>query len=211
MIKLERIMGIVAIVSILMKLALIHGAGIFVLLSLMLLAGIYYPFGFVFFNGIGLFDLFKKDAYKAVSKWRIVGAIAVGICLSAICMGIMFKIQYYPGANVMLVSGLEMVLIVTIVAFMKWLKQRDDYYIKMFKRIAIIGGFGLVMALTPALTIEKIKYHNYPNYIKAMEEYLKHPKDEALRQKMLLEYRKVITPTQGFRENTKGMSEEPLK
>jgi len=207
--RLETIMAIITAVAFIMKLAMIAGAGMLLIFSVMLLAGIYYPFGFAFFNGIDLLELTKKEVYKNISVKRIIGAVGVGIGLSAVCMGILFKIQHFPGATIMLSSGLVVVAIALLVSLLFFFRNKDAYYSNIVKRIAIIGVLGLTMLFLPPLTIEKIRFHNHPAYIKALEAYTNNPQNDTLKQKMLDEYRKAITPNSDIIENTRGMSKEP--
>jgi hypothetical protein len=207
--RLELILAIVIALAILMKLTLMPSAGIFLFFSMMLLSGIYYPFGFAFFNNIDLIEITKKASYKEISIKRIVGAISAGIGLSIICTGILFKISHYQGASLMLYIGLDLTTLVFIISLFRFLKSKDHFYITIYKRFAIIGAIGVFMAVLPPLTIDKIRYHNYPAYIKALEAYTKDPQNDTLKEKMLQEYRKAVVPNADLKENTKGMSQEP--
>ena len=156
--KLEKILGIVILISLIMKFSFIMGGDILAILSISLLTLIYYPFGFAFFNQIRLRRVFKKDSYKGISGLRIIGAIGVGMGLSPICLGILFKLQHWPGSNINIASGLVTTLIVLIIALIKFSKSKDNYYKRIFKRIAIIGGLGLLLTVLPELTLEKIQF-----------------------------------------------------
>ena len=196
--KLEKILGLVIIIAFVMKLALIPGGSILTVISLTILACIYYPLGFAFFNGIRLRQIFKKDSYKGITVLRIIEAIGVGIGLSVICIGILFKLQLWPGANTNLLTGLITTLIILIIALIRYLKSKSDYYTLIFKRIAIIGGVGLIFTFLPDLTITKIQFRNHPDYIKAYEDYLKNPQNEGLRKNMDVEYHKATMTDEEF-------------
>ena len=199
MIKLEKILGIIFLVGLIFKLTFITGASLLLTVSLLALACLYYPLGFAFFNQIGFRKILKKDSYKGLSKLRIIGAIVAGMSLSPICVGILYKIQNWTGANINLEIGLISTLIVLAIALFKYFKSKGEFYIRIFKRIAIIGSFGLIFLCLSNLTIAKIRFRNHPDYIKAYEMYLDNPQDEELRQKLHVEYLKAT------------MSEEEVK
>ena len=194
MIKLEKILGVIVFIGLILKLTLIPGAGILLTLSLSTLACLYYPLGFAILNQIGFKKIFKKDSYKGISALRIIGAIAAGTALSTICIGILFKIQNWAGADINLMAGLVTTLIVLATALFKYFKEKGEFYIGIFKRIAIIGILGLILICLSNLTIAKIKFRNHPDYIKAYEMYLNNPQDEQLRQKLHIEYLKATMP-----------------
>lgn len=191
MIKLEKILGIIAGIGLILKFTLIFGGGTLLTLSLSALACLYYPFGFALFNQIGFKEIFIKDSYKGLSALRVIGAIGAGTGLAAICIGILFKLQNWTGANTNLISGLVPTLIVLVIALVKYIKTKGVFYIRILKRIAIIGTLGLILFCLSNLTITKIRYRNHPEYIKAYELYLENPQNEEIRQKLHLEYCKA--------------------
>ncbi len=196
--KFEKIFGIITIIALVMKLFLIPGAGILLTLSLSVLSCFYFLFGFAFFNGIKLKQIFQSSSYKGISALRIIGSIGLGIGLSEICMGILFKIQHWPGAHLQLHCGLLIILIILIVALFQYFKSENKFYPFIFKRIAIIGGFGFIMFLLTDLDIVKIMYRNHPSYIKTYEEYRKDPQNEELIEKLDIEYYKTTMSPEEF-------------
>ncbi|NOX46290.1 MAG: hypothetical protein GXO89_04855 [Chlorobi bacterium] len=151
-----------------------------------------------YFSKVELRDIFKKDSYKGVSGLRVFGAIGVGMGLSAICLGILFKLEHWPGSNFNLMIGLVTTLIVSIIALIKFFKSKDNYYKQILKRTAIIGGLGLLLTAVPDLTLQKIQYRNHPEYIKAYEEYLSNQENKELKQKLELEYKKATMTEKEF-------------
>ena len=201
--KLEIILGIVISISLIMTLAMLPYGNLVFIISFLVLSIIYYPFGFLFFNNIRLRNIFKKESYKGISALRIIGAVGIGMSLSAICIGILFTIQHYPAARVNLLTGFATSLIVAVIALIKYFKNKDIYYARILKRICIIGGFGLFLILLPSLTLDRIQYRNYPEYIKAYEEYLENPENEELRNKMELEFNRATMSEEDFKEYLK--------
>ena len=104
----------------------------------------YWLFSFALLNNIRFRDIFKKEAYKGVGWKRIVGAICTGYALSLVIIGILFKIMSFPGAGIMLLLGVGYLCIIAIVAIVKYVQTRSQFYVGVLVRIAIIGGLGLV-------------------------------------------------------------------
>ncbi|PKP11536.1 MAG: hypothetical protein CVU09_01525 [Bacteroidetes bacterium HGW-Bacteroidetes-4] len=196
--KLEKILGILFLVALVLKFNLIIGGNLLVYLSLVLLALIYYPLGFVFFNDIPLKKVFKKAAYKGLSGWRIIGTIFLGMAFSGICFGTLFKLVNWPDATLNLTAGLGTLFIVFIIALIHFLKSKNDLYKGLFKRMAIIGGFGLIMALTPQINLVKLQFRNHPRYIEAYEKFIRNPTDKELRIKHNIEYLRATRSQEEF-------------
>ena len=102
--KLEIILGLIALIGILLKLLLIPGGGILLTLSLSMLAMCYY-LSFAFLNGIPLIEIFKKKSYENITPLKMIGVVGFGFALSAIAIGILFSLQFWPGARIQLQSG----------------------------------------------------------------------------------------------------------
>ncbi len=152
--KLEKIVGVIVLIALILKLTMIPGGGILIVLSLSILSIIYFPFGFALFNQIEIKRILKRDSYKGLSALRIVGAIGVGMALSLICIGILFKLQHWPGSTSNLLTGLFTSLIVLIIALIRYFKTKSDFYIRIIKRLLIIGGLALLIILVSNLTNE---------------------------------------------------------
>ena len=78
---LEKILGVIIVIALIMKFAFIVGSNVLIVMAISLLSVIYYPMGFAFFNGIRLREILKKASYKGLSTWRILGAIGAGMAL----------------------------------------------------------------------------------------------------------------------------------
>lgn len=209
--KLEVILAILIPIFIILKFMLVPLSNILVACSLLLLALIYYAFGFAFFNNIRLRNIFKKESYKDKSALHIVGAISVGMALSDICMGILFKIQGYPMANTLLIIGLLSTLIILVIAVIRFLKSRSPYYSQMFKRIAIIGCLGLVFTFVSDLALVKIQFRNHPDYVKAYQEYEANPGSNESETKLNLEYKKATMSDEAFQKYLEFIKTDTVK
>jgi hypothetical protein len=199
MIKLEKIIGITALVGLILKyLLLISGGGILITLSLVILADLYFLFGFALFNQIEFKQIFKSDSYKEITKEQIIGSIGVGIALSMIFVGALFKFSHWPDSLVLLIIGTLISLVAAIVFLIKYFKSKQNYYIRVLKRIAIIGTLGLILMCISDLTLARIQLRNNVDYVKAYGEYQKDPQNIELRKKMNLEYYKATVSKEEY-------------
>ena len=178
--KAEIIIVTLSIIALAMNLLLVPGGGVLTVLALSTLSIIYFYLGFALFNDIRLRKIFKKDSYKEISSSRILGAVGAGITLSMTTIGLMFKFQSWPGADLNLGVGLFGLLIVTIIGLTKYFKNKSDYYTRIFKRAAIFGGLGLIIMLTPETTLVEFKYRNHPEYVNALKKAMADPDNSEL-------------------------------
>lgn len=204
----EKILGLTFLAGLIMKFTFIPGAGIVITVSILSMSIMYYFLGFALFNEIPLRAIFKKDSYKEKSSRRIIGAIGVGLGISMICNGVLFKLQDWPSGLSSLGLGLVLTSIILVIAIVNFFKTRSNYYILIFKRIAVIGIIGLILYFTPALAIVKFQFRNHPDYIKIYEQCANNPKDEMLRQKLGIEYRRATMTQQDFENYLKNGGQE---
>ncbi len=93
-----------------------------------LLGTFYYLFGFALFNKIKLRQIFKRDSYKDTNALRIIGAILTGWAVSIICIGVLFIVQHYPGGTFFLYCGLAYIVLIFIVALIRYLSPKCLLY-----------------------------------------------------------------------------------
>jgi hypothetical protein len=196
--KTEKILGLIFLLAILLKVFNIPGNSMLIGISLIFLAIMYYPLGFIIFNRIPIKGIFKRDSYKGLTGWRILGTVFLGMGLSVLIIGILFKLLHYPSAKTNMIAGLIATLIALIIAIIKFIKTKSEFYKELLIRITIIVGFGTLMILTSDLTIEKIQYRNHPTYIKAYENYIKDKDNKVLWYKLEKERYKYIYGEQDY-------------
>ena len=78
-----------------------------------------------------------------------------------------------------------------IPVLIKLMKTKEEFYAGLMKRIVVFGCMGIVALCLSVLAITKIRYHNYPEYIKAYELYLQNPQDMANTKKLDMEYKRA--------------------
>jgi hypothetical protein len=178
--KAEIIIATLSIIALGLNLLLIPGGGVLTVLTLSTLSILYMYLSFALFNDIRLRNIFKKDSYTGVSTKRIVGAVGTGFALSALTVGLVFKFQSWPGADFHLGAGLLGLLIVTVIGLIKYSKNKSDFYPRIFKRVAIFGGLGLILMLTPKTSWVELKYRNHPEYVGALKKAMADPDNKVL-------------------------------
>jgi len=196
--KLENILLIIMLIAFVMKLSLMPGGSSITSISMVLLSLIYFPFGFAFLNKIPLQKIFKKDAYKGMTSTRIICTIGVGLSFSAICMGILFKLNSWHGSNQALIIGLVTLAIILVIALFGKIKLIYGNNSLMLRRIGILSILGILFLTSPNLPIERIRFHDHPDYIKACEDYLNNPQNQKLKEKEHIEYLKATLSKENY-------------
>ena len=194
--KGEIIIATLSLIALGLNLLLIPGGGVLTVLTLSTLSMLYMNLSFALFNGIRLRNIFKKDSYKGISTMRIIGAVGTGLALSMTIIGLLFKFQSWPGASLNLGAGLVGLLIATVIGTIKYFRNKSDFYTKIFKRIAVFGGLGLILMLIPKTTWVEIKYRNQPTYVDALKKAMAAPDNKELWDKVEVERQKMNNENQ---------------
>ena len=187
--KFELIVGFLAILGICLKFVHLPGSSYLTVFSFMTLSMFYSAFSFALFNSIKLRNIFVKSSYKDTNAKRIIGAVGLGLALSTTITGGLFKLQFWPGANMQLLAGLVVMGIILLIATFFYFRNKADYYKRIFKRIAIYGGLGLVLYLTPSSTLADIYYRNNPEYAEIFKKVLDDPYNMELQKQLDEMYR----------------------
>tara|TARA_Y100000768_G_C23813262_1_gene602841 strand:+ start:162 stop:800 length:639 start_codon:yes stop_codon:yes gene_type:complete len=209
--KVELILGAISLISFILYFFFIQGSQITFLLSMLFLACLYFYLSFFFLNNLRLKDLIQKDAFKGLSSMRIVGTILMGIALSIIVIGIIFKLQGWPGAMAYFVIGLSGVLIALVVGGVRYVQTKNSYYLPIFKRIALWGVLGGVFLFIPHTYWIELKYSDYPAYVEAYKAAYQDHGNEELQDKVDEEWNKIHGedatdfPTEQNTNDTTGM------
>lgn len=143
--KLEKILGLLIILLLVLKLFLIPYIGVLLTLSTSLLVLLYFPFGFALFNNIRFRNILKKESYNGISTLRIIGSIATGIGFSFMIIGILFKSLSWGTSDKILKTSLYLILIVLIILLIRFLKSKDVFYKMLLIRVLIIGGLEIIL------------------------------------------------------------------
>lgn len=153
---LEKTLWILIILATLGKLVPVVGTGIIITFAALTLSFLYFIFGFAIFTRIGFRQIFKKDNYKHLKPVDIILSVITGMAFQTTVCGLLFQLQYWPGARVMSFAGLITSLpFIIIAAFL--LKAQNRYvYIAILKRGIPLFLALLFLHLTPVTTKLKI-------------------------------------------------------
>lgn len=189
--KTELIIGITSIIALVTNYLLVLGGNIFTVLSLSSLSMLYFSLSFVLFNNIQFRSVFKRSSYKDISTARVIGSIATGFALSLTTIGILFKFQFLAGATLTLIEGLIGISIALIISTIKYFTTKDLFYVRVLKRLIIIGGLGLILLLLPKGFLVDLKYRNHPEYAKALKNILNDPLNKDFQDQLSVEREKM--------------------
>lgn len=177
-------MGVLAVLGIILMFLHISGSAVSSVFILSILGLFYFIFSFALFNGIRLRDAFKSESYQDTNLLKIIGAILLGISISLVIFGIQFKLLFWQGANEQLLIGLLPIGLILIVAVIFYFRDKTEFYNRIFKRIAIYGGLGLLLYLTPTSTLVDIYYRDNPDFAELFNKVLEDPENEELRKQL---------------------------
>ncbi len=170
------------------------GADLLLLFSAAIASTFYYVMGFFLINDINLKDIFKRETTQNLKPLFILGPIIAGWDFSLIILGILFKILLFPGADILLFSGLILLTILTIASHF-WVKKKYPEIFKRFFFRASIFVFGAVVF--SIITYDNIIDHRYqadhPEYAKVLKAYVKNPADSAMVAKLNEEEEKMFS------------------
>lgn len=196
---LEKICLVLAFVALIMKFNVIPGGSALFLFSILTLAMICFYFSFLIFNSIKLRRIFKKESYKGISGLRLAYVIIAGFSISALLIGIVFKIMYWPGAAINLIACISASLVVLILAVIKYFYKKEDFYRRMIVRFAPSIVIGVFLLLLSRADLVKFQYRNYPQYAKAFLEREEDPTNEEKRIKERLEWDRMSMSEEQFK------------
>ena len=180
--KTEIGLAIIAFVSVVLGFAQVPSAFPVTMLSVGVLAMLYYPFGLLLLNDISLTRVFKKESYQGISILRLIGSGVAGVIFSINVIGFLFKVQFYPGATLMLETGSIGLVIVLAISGFKWMKGKNPFYLEMIKRTVIIGVIALIVGAMPYRTLVGWRLPDNPEYAEALINALENPGNMQLRE-----------------------------
>lgn len=116
------------------KIGPIAGSGLILTIAALTLSGIYFFFGFAIFTGIGFRGIIKNESYKHLKPYDIIISVFAGMAFQSVVMGLLFQLQYWPGAGIMTVAAI-LSLIIFIMISPLMLRTKNKYvYMGILKR-----------------------------------------------------------------------------
>ncbi|MGB0431613.1 MAG: hypothetical protein ACPGLV_14155 [Bacteroidia bacterium] len=145
----------------------------------------YYAATHVRHRNLGLNLLFSKKEDHSNSGQNM-SQMLLGWGLAALFIGILFKLMFWPNYSSTLLIGLILMSIGTGATLIKNRNNNDGVFKDSTKKAIIIGGFGLLVFLTPINTLVDFRYRNNPEYAKQFKRVMAEPRNEELRQELNL-------------------------
>ncbi len=180
----EKILVCIALLGIIFKIFLLPGGGLLIVISTGILSMLYFFLGLSIFNNIPLKKMFTEKTFENVSALKIVGSIGFGFSLSTLVIGIMFNIQFWAGATLMLITGLISSFLCFIIILIRSDENKTTFYKNVFIRTAIFGLFGLMMFSVPKMTLFEFFHRDQPAYVQAVRNLNADPTNKALQEEL---------------------------
>lgn len=153
--KLEIILIIGSLIGFLMALFSLPLNSLIMSVFFSALGLLYFYLGFALFNGVRFRSIFKVDSYIGLGTWRILIAIGTGIALSTLTMGFMFFKLSYPLTKTFLEVGIVEVMIIIILALIKYVQGKNLFYRNIILRCMIFLIIAVVFLLLPGHLFER--------------------------------------------------------
>lgn len=151
--KTEKIISAVILLGLLLKVFHVPISSLVLVISLMTMSMIYFGGAFYFFCDKNL-----KNSNIALS-------IIVGIFLSTAQVGILYKLLFWPGGQIMLLIGLFSTIVLLIITIFLKIKSSENlktYYKNMLIRISVWAILSLIIYFIPTSTLVNYQYKNEP-------------------------------------------------
>lgn len=187
---LEIILSILILLAIGMNFALYPGGNFIMLCATSILSLLYFFLGFILFVDRRLRDIGKASTFKNIGALKLIFAIVTGVALSTLVLGILFRINFYPGAYLMVLLGLMVTLPVLMISIIAKILGVKDLTTTL-SRTVVWGILGIALYLWPLQKHLAFQYRNHPGYVEAAIEAMNHPDNMELQEKMEEERRRI--------------------
>ncbi len=195
----EKILILITIIALLFKLFFVPTGETLLSLSTYLLVFFYGIFGVLYFNNISL----KTISFKSISSGKIIGAIGLGIVHLFVIGGVVLKIKSLPGNVPSLYIGLLLNIIIFVISYIKYKKNRLKFYKNVIIRTSVLSLLGLILILIPYTVVIEFTMRNHPEYVKAFKEYNKDKSNKTAAENLEREYYRATMDKDEFEDYIK--------
>jgi len=178
--KIEIGIFIILALGMLLRIIQLPGSGIFFVLGWSLLSIFYFYLSFAYLNNVGLRRLFKRESYSGIGASQILLGVAAGIALSILCIGCLFKMQFWPGADTNLLVGLVLTALVLIPISIQVAKNQMAVFKRALNRLVFFGAVGLFLFLISPDKLVELYYWSNSEYAEVYKAWLKDQDNEEL-------------------------------
>jgi len=166
----EKIIAVIAVAAIVAaKILHLPAANIFMVVSLCALALVY---------ARGLPDVLGEN--KEQQNFGL--NTATGVLLSVACVGILFRLQYWPaGKNMVGLAAIGLPVLIGAVFYFKGKEARDlsSYFNRLLLRQAVFGALAIALYVASNKDLLTLQYPNDPEIVRIKSNHFDHPENEA--------------------------------
>jgi hypothetical protein len=167
----EKMCVALAAIGVALKFTSRSGGGLLIVLSLSTLACIYF---------LGNQLLFRDRHTRVMVR----GLSALGGMAAALTViGILFRLQYWPGSGGQLMMGLVASAVVTAWALLRRQREnggeKDRYLHGMVNRFLVTLAFGAILFSVPQSALIRLEYRHDPKHAELMVNFLSDPENKA--------------------------------
>lgn len=137
--KTEKVLTILMLTGAVMVYTDVAGGSILVTFPGLILSLLYFPLGFVLFNGISLKGIFKKISYAGTTTMDIVQAVIAGFVLSQALICVLYVVLHWTNMNLMGNIGLASSLICVLYAIVMLLLRKKKLHREVLIRSVVIA------------------------------------------------------------------------
>jgi hypothetical protein len=165
---------LIPICLLLLVLALLDVPGMGPLMALFypILSILYFWFGFALFNSIPVKRIFKRKSYTDIPSRNIVIATLMGMFISFIPIGILFKLQFWPGTSLFLKVGTYSTFLLCMVIQGFLFRNKSQTLTNLLKRGAVYGITGYAFFLMTDDELIDIVYCSHPDYAEIYKQHI---------------------------------------
>lgn len=182
--KAELILILIAILAVTLHLLNIGGGSFLTTIFSLILSLLYFPLGIFLFNDVKLSRIGKKESYNGLNVFKQVSFVLIGMALQVLVLAILFKVMFWPGANIMSVMGLVTIVPVFIISVIAFINGPRKFFSKIVKRVIVYSGLAMLLAFMPKYYFLDIKYREYPELAAVLKAYYEDPGNAELHKKM---------------------------
>ncbi len=142
---IEKILLTISILGLCLRLFSVEGGVFLSTLSFMLLSLFYLFFGFLLFNEIPWRGIFKNNSYKAIKWKRLLWSVTVGLVFAIVVPGVLFALNKWMGAPIILSGGLILLSPVFIINLILYICKSSKFYSSILIRSGILLTTGFIL------------------------------------------------------------------
>ena len=161
-------MLLIIVIGLILKLFFLPGVSALLVLSISITSLFYLALSFL---------IYKEPNQKTNWK-RVLLSIGSGWLISMVLLGILFKVQVWPGSATQFIGGVGGLVIISIIAFIKYRNGRGVFFKNLMTRAI---GFALAGMLfySPAYNLyENAQFRHSPDLLQAIKSNREHPSRE---------------------------------